>query len=94
MTLTKSELDRLEAALTQAPGHIEFWRSRFEKMPLTMRDRLLELFETIPSAAGKFSDLQLRKETALAARDRVTWETILAEEENYVSSLLASDNTL
>lgn len=65
-----------------------FWYSRLENSPEDMCENILNLFEQLPGEMGWFTEVQKKKESAIANNDKEGLENIIAEEESYLLPLL------
>lgn len=91
MKLTKEQEARLNLVFSLArakKGNQDFWISRLETMPEEAQDNIIALFEMFPEEIDWFKGLQLRKEEALAKRDRQAWQKIIEEEGKHLSIIL------
>ncbi len=91
MKLTKEQEMRLNLIFSLAETEKsarDFWISRLEIMPEEARDNIIALLEMFPEEINWFKGLQLRKEEALAKRDRQAWQKIIEEEGKHLSIIL------
>ena len=72
-----------------AKSEQNFWFFRLEGMPEEGRGHILTLFEEFPQEIRWLRNIQERKDKALATLDHNAWETILKDEEEHFSTLLA-----
>ena len=91
MKLEPQQTDRLN--LTFDLGHVPeetrtFWTSRLNNLPELAQESIISMFEVAPSAIGRFTDIQKRKEDALAKRDRSTWDEIVKDETALMEDML------
>ncbi|OHA09663.1 MAG: hypothetical protein A3A44_02685 [Candidatus Sungbacteria bacterium RIFCSPLOWO2_01_FULL_60_25] len=93
MKLDPQQTDRLNLVFDL--GHIPeetraFWASRLDNLPELAQESILSMFEIAPDAIGRLTDLQKRKEDALAKRDRPSWDAIVKDETALMAELLKS----
>ena len=91
MDLNLEQKSRLDAAFDRAglsPSDREFWLGRLPTIPSDMQNRIIGMLETFPEEIAWLRDIQLRKESALASRDRGAWHAIVTEERDHLSTLV------
>ncbi len=66
----------------------EIWLSRLINSPEHICENILALFEIFPTEIGWFSEMQNKKESAMAKNDKDAWQILLKEEESHLSALI------
>lgn len=93
MKLDPQQAERLTLAFDL--GHIPeetraFWSSRLDNLPELAQESIISAFEIAPDAISRLTDIQKRKEEALAKRDRPAWEAIVKDESALMAEVLKS----
>lgn len=96
MKLDPKQAERLNLAFDL--GHVPeetraFWSSRLDNLPELAQESIISAFEIAPESIGRLTDIQKRKEEALAKRDRAAWDAIIKEEATLVEEVLQSTSS-
>lgn len=67
-----------------------FWSSRLDNLPELAQESIISMFEVAPDAIVRLTELQKRKEDALAKRDRPSWDAIVKDETALMAEVLKS----
>jgi len=95
MKLDPQQTDRLNLIFDL--GHVPdetraFWSSRLNNLPELTQEGIISMFEVATDAIGRLTDIQKRKEDALAQRDRSSWDAIVKDETALMAEFLKSSS--